>query len=68
LIEIIAARGALREGLSITDAADTFGALVSPDTFALLTQRRGFSPGRYERWLATNLALTLLPSGPSAPK
>jgi AcrR family transcriptional regulator len=61
-IEIIAARGPLREGLSINDAADTFGVLVSPDTFALLTQRRGWSPARYERWLATNLALALLPS------
>jgi AcrR family transcriptional regulator len=66
-IEIIVAKGPLREGLSINDAADTFGVLVSPDTFALLTQRRGWSPGRYERWLATNLALALLPNEPSAP-
>jgi AcrR family transcriptional regulator len=65
-VEIIAARGPLREGLSINDAADTVGALASPDTFALLTQRRGWSPARYERWLATNLALTLLPSPSSA--
>ena len=67
-MEIVAANGPLRDGLSITDAADTFGVLVSPETFALLTRRRGWSAARYERWLATNLALTLLPTHPSAPK
>ena len=66
-IEIVATNGPLRDGLSIADAADTFGALVSPETFALLTRRRGWSPARYERWLANNLVLTLLP-GSSEPK
>jgi AcrR family transcriptional regulator len=66
-VEIIAAAGPLRDGLSIAEAADTFGALTSPETYALLIRRRGWSPARYERWLATNLALTLLPTRPSAP-
>jgi len=65
-IEMVATEGPLRDGLSTADAADTFGVLVSPDTFALLTRRRGWSPARYERWLATNLALTLLPPPASA--
>ena len=60
-IEIISSSGPLRDGLSAADAADTFSVLVTPDTFTMLTQRRGWTPARYERWLATNLALTLLP-------
>ena len=66
-VEIVAAAGPLRDGLSIAEATDTFGALASPETYALLTRRRGWSPARYERWLAINLALTLLPRQPSAP-
>jgi AcrR family transcriptional regulator len=66
-VEIVAAAGPLRDGLSIAEAADTFGALTSPETYALLTRRRGWSPARYERWLATNLALTLLPTQPTQP-
>ncbi len=52
------------DGLSLADATDTYGALASPETFALL-KRRGWSPARYERWLATNLVLTLLPPAPT---
>ncbi len=61
IVEIIAGAGPLREGLSLDEAADTYSALSSPDTFALLTTRRGFTPERFERWLAENLALVLLP-------
>ena len=60
-VEIVANAGPLRERLSVADAADTYSVLASPDTFALLTRRRGWTPSRYERWLATNLALVLLP-------
>ena len=35
--------------------------LPLPETFALLIGRRGWSPARYERWLADNLALVVLP-------
>ena len=61
LVEIVANAGPLREGLSDADAADTYSVLASPDTFALLTRHRGWTPARYERWLSTNLALVLLP-------
>lgn len=60
-VEILASRGPLRDGLTITDATDTMSALVNPETYAYLTRRRGWSPGRVERWLAENLALLLLP-------
>jgi AcrR family transcriptional regulator len=62
LVEIINDAGPLREGLSVAEAADTYSVLASPDTFAFLTRRRGWSPSRYERWLATNLTLVLLPN------
>ena len=61
LLEIIASAGPLRAGLSLQDAADTYSVLAAPETFALLTGRRGWSPARYERWLADNLALVVLP-------
>lgn len=60
-VEIIASRGPLRPGLSVAEAADTLSAIAGPDTFALLTTRRGWSAARFERWVATTLALVLLP-------
>jgi AcrR family transcriptional regulator len=60
-VEILASRGPLRDGLSISDATDTVSAIVNPETYAYLTRRRGWSPARVERWIAQNLALLLLP-------
>jgi hypothetical protein len=60
-VEMLASRGPLRDGLSIAEAADTLSALANPDTYAYLTNRRGWAPARVERWLAENLALLLLP-------
>ncbi len=60
--EIISSRGPLRDGLSIRDASDTLSALANPETYTYLTRRRGWSPARYERWLAQSLTLLLLPS------
>jgi AcrR family transcriptional regulator len=59
--EIISSRGPLRDGLSIRDASDTLSALANPETYTYLTRRRGWSPARYERWLAQSLTLLLLP-------
>ena len=60
-VEMLSSSGPLRDGLSIGDATDTMSALVNPETYAYLTRRRGWTPGRVERWLAENLALLLLP-------
>ncbi len=60
-VEMIADRGPLRDGLSIGDATDTMSSLANPDTYAYLTQRRGWTPARVERWLVDSLALLLLP-------
>jgi AcrR family transcriptional regulator len=45
------ARGALREGLDFDEAVDTFYVLAGTDVFRALVRERGWSPGRYERWL-----------------
>jgi AcrR family transcriptional regulator len=60
-VEILKSRGPLRDGLTVGDAVDTMSALANPDTYAYLSRRRGWTPARIERWLATNLALVLLP-------
>lgn len=62
-VEMVRARGPLRDGVSPGDAADTMSALVNPDTWAYLTRRRGWSPARVERWLAATLTTLLLPPG-----
>ena len=53
--------GPLREGMSAADAATTYGALANPDTYAVLTSHRGWSPDHYENWLSDTLTLLLLP-------
>lgn len=52
-------RGALRPGLSNREAADLVHAVMSPELFRLLVVDRGWSPARYERWLAATLAQQL---------
>jgi AcrR family transcriptional regulator len=56
----IAELGALRDGLSIDDAADTVWATNSPELFLMLTEERGWSPDRYEAWLADSWCRLLL--------
>ena len=60
-VEMVASRGPLRDGLSIGDATDTISAIGNPQTYAYLTRRRGWTPARFERWLAETLTLLLLP-------
>jgi AcrR family transcriptional regulator len=52
----LARTGALRPTLKERDAADMIHALMSPEVFRLLVSDRGWSPDRYERWLARTLA------------
>lgn len=62
-VEDIAAAGGLRPGLSVDEAADTVWATNSSDLYVLLTVERGWSPDRYERWLADAWRRLLMPSG-----
>lgn len=51
------ARGrGLRPGLRERDAADIVHALMSPELYRLLVVDRGWTPERYERWVASTLA------------
>jgi AcrR family transcriptional regulator len=59
----LARAGALRPELSEREAADIIHALMSPEVYRLLVADRGWSPERYERWLAQTLAGQLLPPG-----
>ncbi len=65
-VAMLSSRGPLRDGLSIADATDTVSGLANPETYAYLTRRRGWTPGRVQRWLEESLTLLLLP--PSCPR
>ncbi len=67
LIDMLASRGPLREGLTRDEAAGTYSALASPELFTLVTTAHGWSPERYEAWLADTLTLLLLPPPGKAP-
>ena len=51
----LARAGALKPGLREREAADLIHALMSPEVYRLLVGDRGWTPERYERWLATTL-------------
>jgi AcrR family transcriptional regulator len=60
LARSLVGRGALRPGLSERDADDIVHALASPEAYRLLVIDRGWSPQRYESWLAQTLGSQLL--------
>jgi AcrR family transcriptional regulator len=55
---VLAERGHL--AINETEAADIMYTLRSPEVFRTLTQERGWSAERYERWLTKALQATLL--------
>lgn len=57
----LAHAGGLRAGLSIDEAADTIWATNSSELYVLLTTERGWSPDRYQHWLADTWCRLLLP-------
>jgi AcrR family transcriptional regulator len=59
-IDILLTNGPLREGLSHDEAATTYGVLANPDTYDLLTIRRGWTADHYQTWLRTTLTHLLL--------
>ena len=54
--------GGLRPDLSVDDAADLVWTLNSSEVYLLLTVDRGWSPQRFEGWLADTWSRLLLPS------
>ena len=53
--------GGIRAGLSIVEAADSIWVTNSAEVYVLLTAERGWTPHRYERWLADSWSRLLLP-------
>jgi AcrR family transcriptional regulator len=56
----IAAKGALREGLTAQAAADIAAAIVADEVCDVLVEQRGWTFDAYESWLADTLAALLL--------
>ena len=61
LAQGLEAAGGLRAGVSVDEAADVIWATNSSELYVLLTAERGWSPARYERWLAETWRRLLLP-------
>ena len=64
---VLAGRRALRAGMSTQQAADVLWTLGSPELYELLVLDRGWSPRRYGRWVAQQLAAALLYAGTVRP-
>lgn len=60
LAEILAAKKALRPGLTVQDAADIIFTLLSPEVYLLLTAERGWSPAQWQDWLTGTIAQAVL--------
>ena len=58
----LARTGSLRRGLKAGEAADLIHALMSPELYRLLVIDRGWTPKRYQQWLAVTLVTELLPA------
>jgi len=61
LVDLLRARGPLRDSLTTSQAADTYSALANPELYLLLTTRHGWTPSQFQTWLADSLQLLLLP-------
>ena len=51
---------ALQRGLGVTKATDILWTLIHPDVWHLLVGARGWTPERYEKWLAETTCAQLL--------
>ncbi len=63
----LADSGALGPHADQTHLADALWALTGPQLYTQLTAKRGWSPDRYEHWLADTLIAVLLPLAPRKP-
>jgi AcrR family transcriptional regulator len=65
IARLLARARSLRPGLKERDAADIIHALMAPELYRLFVIDRGWTPGRYEHWLAEALAAQLLADAPA---
>lgn len=61
-IDMLLVNGPLRPALTPDDAAATYSALSNPNTYALLVGERGWSPDKFEHWLAESIESLVLPA------
>jgi hypothetical protein len=59
-IDLLLANGPLRKGLSRETASLTYSTLASPDSYAFLVGDQGWTPKRFQDWLAESLTRLLL--------
>lgn len=60
IIQMLAAKGWLREGMSVSTAADIFFVVQSPQTLMSFTQTCGWTLEQYKAWVYTTLCYQLL--------
>jgi AcrR family transcriptional regulator len=60
LAEMLAAKKALRPGLTVQNATDAIFTLISPEVYLLLTAERGWSQAHWESWLTDTIAQAVL--------
>ncbi len=60
MINFLRDTGALRSGLSHRTARDIFWMLTGGDVYRMLVRERGWSPQKYQNWLADTLVRSLL--------
>jgi AcrR family transcriptional regulator len=60
MINFLRDTGALRPGLSHQTARDIFWMLTGGDVYRMLVRERGWSPQKYQDWLADTLVRSLL--------
>jgi AcrR family transcriptional regulator len=60
LVDLLAEKGALRDGLSAGRATDIVFSLVSPELFLLLTVERGWTVDEWERWITETVGDAVL--------
>jgi AcrR family transcriptional regulator len=60
LADILAAKGALRPGLTTEQAADIIFTLASPEVYLLLTAERGWHPAEWQAWITDTVAHAIL--------
>jgi AcrR family transcriptional regulator len=60
LADILAAKGALRHGMTAEQAADIIFTLASSEVYLLLTAERGWPPGQWQAWVTDTIANAIL--------
>jgi AcrR family transcriptional regulator len=60
IVERIAERGGLRDGLDVDRAADILWTLIHPSIWQCLVVERGWTPEQHEEWLAETSCAQLL--------